>query len=127
MVKDVLVSSDIDIGAEVLRALDAAELDIKVALWAFLPEYEEWWLVLASRKPDSVGQLDGIGMVHRAVDTAEIPIRKVPHFRILGMRDPLIRDLRRIFGKTANVDGMKLGGQTLGGRFIEGAYIYRIR
>jgi hypothetical protein len=41
-------------------------------------------------------------------------------------KDSFIRELHKIFGKTANVQGMRLGGQMIGGRFIEAAYVYRI-
>jgi hypothetical protein len=42
------------------------------------------------------------------------------------MDEPFIRDLRRIFGKAASVEGMRLGGQTIGGRGLDDAYVYRI-
>jgi hypothetical protein len=34
--------------------------------------------------------------------------------------------LRRIFAKTKSVEGMRLGGQMIGDRFIEDAWVYRI-
>jgi hypothetical protein len=43
------------------------------------------------------------------------------------MKDPFIRELRRIFGKTKSVEGMRLGGQLFGDRFIEDGIAYRIR
>ena len=43
------------------------------------------------------------------------------------MNDPFIRVLRKIFGKTRSVEGMRLGGQMIGDRFIEDAYVYRVR
>ena len=42
------------------------------------------------------------------------------------MSDPFIRDLRRRFGKSKNVAGMRLGLQTIGNWFVEDAYVYRI-
>jgi hypothetical protein len=42
------------------------------------------------------------------------------------MTDPFIRALRRLFGKTKSVEGMRLGGQMIGDRFVEDAYVYRI-
>jgi hypothetical protein len=45
---------------------------------------------------------------------------------ILPTSDPSIRELRRIFGKTKSVEGMRLGGQVFGDRFVEDAYVYRI-
>ena len=46
---------------------------------------------------------------------------------ILKMSDPFIRALRRIVAKTKSVEGMRLGGQFLGDRFVQEALVYRIR
>jgi hypothetical protein len=40
--------------------------------------------------------------------------------------DPFIRSLRKTFAKAKSVEGMRLGGQTFGDRFVEDAYAYRI-
>jgi len=45
---------------------------------------------------------------------------------ILPMTDAFIRGLRRIFAKAKDVEGMRLGGQMIGDRFLEDAYVYRI-
>jgi hypothetical protein len=42
------------------------------------------------------------------------------------MTDPFVRQLRRRFGKAKSVEGMRLGGQLFGDRYIEDAYVYRI-
>ncbi len=93
-----------DKGAKILRILDGDALKISVALWVYLPEYEDWRLVLSSRK---------LGLWS-------------PPVMILGMSDPFIRNLRRIFGKAKSVDGMRLGGQTIGDRFVDDAYPNRM-
>jgi hypothetical protein len=46
---------------------------------------------------------------------------------ILPTKDPFVRELRKIFGKAKNVEGMRLGGQTIGNRFVDAAYVYRIQ
>ena len=55
------------------------------------------------------------------------PFPRVPSILILRMKDPFIKDLRRIFGHAKDVTGMRLGGQTIGNRFISDAYVYRIQ
>lgn len=45
---------------------------------------------------------------------------------ILPMADPFIKELRRLFGKTRSVEGMRLGGQMIADRFVQDAYVYRI-
>lgn len=42
-----LLCTDIATGAIVLDALKQAKVKVSVALWAILPEYEDWRLVLA--------------------------------------------------------------------------------
>lgn len=126
MDKSALVSIDIETGAEVLRALDEAGLKVKVAAWLQLAEYGDWRLVLASRLFDVADLREAYGLIHKALDAAEFPIDRTPTLFVLRTSEPLIRDLRRIFGKTKSVAGMRLGGQMIGDRFIVDGYVYRI-
>ena len=45
---------------------------------------------------------------------------------ILAMSDPFIKALRKLFGRSKSVEGMRLGGQMIGDRFVDDAYVYRI-
>jgi len=49
---ETLVSFDIENGKEVIDALDRDGKNPNVALWAKLPEYESWRLVIASDRLD---------------------------------------------------------------------------
>ena len=123
MVKAALVNADIERGAEVLKILDDAQLQMKVAVWLFSPDHENWFLVLASRQLD--GSRDAYGAVNDALRKAGFAIERKPSIMILRMDNPFIKDLRRQFGKAKNVEGMRLR-QTIGDWFIEDAYVYRI-
>lgn len=46
---------------------------------------------------------------------------------LMGNRNPFIRELRRLFGKTASVKGMRLGGHRIGGMWLDDAVVYRIK
>ena len=122
-----LLSTDIAIGTEILNALNRANIKTSVALWAFLPEYQDWRLVLAGKEFDAAGAGENYGLVHQALNSAGFPVERTPTLRILRMDDPFIKTLRRIFGKTKSVEGMRLGGQTIGDRFLEDAYVYQIK
>src|SRR5712692_8422206 len=126
MDKAVLVNIDIEAGSEILQILDRANLRVAVALWALLPEYGDWRLVLGSRKLDAAGPLDGYGLLHDALNAAGFPLERTPSIMILRMTDPFVRALRRTFGKTKRVEGMRLGGQMIGDRFVEDAFAYRV-
>jgi hypothetical protein len=125
--KAALVTIDLAKGTEWLKALDDSDVGISVALWVYLPEYEDWRFALSSRRLDAVQPSKAYGLVHDAFERAGIPLRKTPSLLILPMKDPFIRHLRRLFGKAKSVEGMRLGGQMIGDRFLEDALVYRIR
>jgi hypothetical protein len=127
MGKALLVSIDLDIGAEVLKILDAAGLKPNVAVGSFLPDHESWRLLFASRQFDAVGQSEARRLVYAALKEADFPVHKEPSFMILPMKDPFIRDLRRHHGKPKKVlEGVRLGPESLGKWFVEDGYAYRI-
>jgi len=126
MDKTALVGLDVEKGSKILQALDDAGLGVKVALWAVLADYGDWRLILSSRKFDAAGPTGGYGLLHDTLDAAGITLEETPTVGLFRTNDPFIRSLRKIFGKAKSVDGMRLGGQTFGDRFIEDAYTYRI-
>jgi hypothetical protein len=121
-----LVNLDLDLGAKILRILDQADLKVRVALWVHLEEYTDWRLVFASRRFDDAGILGGYSLLNRALAAAGFPIETKPATMILPMTDPTIRGLRRSFGKAKSVEGMRLGGQQIGNRWVEDGYVYRV-
>jgi len=127
MDKSALVSIEVDRGAQILGILDQARFKISVALFVHLSEYETWRLVLAGRQLDGTPRLqDAYGLLHKALDAAGIKYEKSPPILILPMDDPFIKALRRLFGKSRSVECMILGGQSIGNRFVEEGYVYRI-
>jgi hypothetical protein len=95
-------------------------------MWLRTPEYEDWRFVLSSRVLDGIEPVAAYGRVHDELGKVGFLLESTPPLLLLKTRDPFIRELRLIFGKKS-VEGMRLGGQTLGDRFIEDAIVYRIR
>jgi hypothetical protein len=126
MANPILVGPEIDAGAALLKALDAAGLKVKVAMWAVLAEYEDWRIVLASPQLDRAGRQGPYGLIRDALDKAGFAMERRPDCVVVRMTDPFVRQLRRLFGKAKSVEGMRLGGQLFGDRYIEDAYVYRI-
>jgi hypothetical protein len=123
----VLVNIEIQRGADVVAALDQAKVKVSVALFANLAEYGDWRMVLAARAFDELRITDAYGLLHESLSAAGIGVEKTPLILIFPMSDPFIRQLRKRFGKTKSVEGVRLGGQLIGGRFVEDGYVYRIR
>ena len=127
MDKIALVSTDLERGAEILRKLDEAALILSVALWAYLPEYEDWRLVVSARRLDALQLREAYRAVNDSLDAGGLDVASIPPIVILPTTDPFVKALRAVFGKTRTVEGMRLGGQMIGNRFLEDAYVYRIR
>jgi len=122
-----LVKPDIESGREILNALDEKDVKVDVALWSlFLREYGNWRLVLASRQLDRLDLRKAYGTVYSALDEAGIESEKNDPIMIFRMKDPFVRDLRRSFERVKNPkEGRSLAG-TIGDRFVDHSYIYRV-
>jgi hypothetical protein len=108
MDKAVLVDFDVKAGAQVVEMLDRTKVRVSVALWAFLPEYQDWRLVLAGRPFDTRSQFEAYDLVHDTLSAAGIRPSKTPPLMILRMADPFIAALRRSIGKTEDDEGMRI-------------------
>jgi len=125
--KIALVSFDIENGKEVVDALDQDGKNPDVALWAKLPEYEDWRLVIASNRLSQSGSLYGYAQINKALEKAGISIRNRPKISLRPMDKPFIKALRGVFSRAADTYGMRLGGQVFGDQYLEDAFVYRIK
>ena len=122
-----MVNMEIDRGSEIVAILDRANVKVSVALWAVLAEYEDWRLILSARAFDALALRKAYRLLDDSLDAEGIGVEKTPVVFIIPMTDPFIVELRKRFAKTKSVEGMRLGGQLIGGRFLEDAYVYRIK
>ena len=122
-----LVATDISKGSRILNILDRSGLRIKVAMWVHYPEFEDWRFALSSPDLDAAGPAAAYGLVHDALDGEGFRLEQTPALQILKMKGPFVRELRQIFRRASSVEGMRLGGQMIGDRFINDAIVYRIR
>ncbi len=125
MAKTLLLGPDLDLGKRFIELLDAAEFPVTVACWLRCEEQfgEAWELVLGSQLYDTLGPKQAY---RRLIDA--LPPIKASEFqiRLLGNRHPLVKGLRKAFGKAGSVEEMRLGGQGFGGVWIDDGYAYRI-
>ncbi|MGA7342870.1 MAG: hypothetical protein WBE72_06260 [Terracidiphilus sp.] len=127
MDKGALVSYDIENGKEIVDVLDHAGKNPKVALWAKLPEYEDWRLVIASDRLNQASALAGFEEIYAALNKAGVPFQKQPSIFLQPMDKPFIRALRNVFAQAADTYGMRLGDQRFGDQYVEDAFVYRIQ
>jgi len=122
----VLVDIDVNAGAKIVEALDTAGVDFEVALFATFREYYDPRLVFAAKWLDPLGPRVGYEEFNKALG-GKFTVWGSPQISIMKTTDPFIESLRRVFGKSTSVYGMRLGGQSFGGRYIEDGYVYRIK
>lgn len=120
-----LVGLDIAAGEQVVAALEKAGIPISVGLWAVFPEFEEGRVVLASPALDAMEPRAAYHVVAQVLHDNPPKVR--PSLTILRMDDPFIQELRAVFASTSSTAGMRLGGQHLGNRFLDDAYVYKIQ
>jgi hypothetical protein len=122
-----LVNFDIENGQRVIDALDKAGKTPNVALWAKLPDYEDWRLVIASDRLDPSSSLSSYTEMNAAIRNAGIPVNRKPSIFWRPMGKPFILALRQAFASAKDTYGMRLGGQKFGDQYLEDAFVYRIR
>ncbi len=126
MAQALLVNIDIALGREVVDALDSAGFKVNVALWGALSPYEDWRLLLASRRLEKEGdRMRRYLAANAVIHAAGISVERAPTKMIFDMKDPFIKELRRLYAKSGDVEGMRLAGP-FGARYLNDSYVYRI-
>lgn len=122
-----LVTFDIENGERVVDALDKAGKPPNVAIWAKLPDYEDWRLVIASELLDQSSSHAGYSEINEAIRKAGIPFHRKPTIFLRPMDNPMIQALRSAYASMSDNYGMRLGSQMFGDKYLEDAVVYRIR
>jgi len=87
-----LVNFDIENGKEVIDALDRDGKTPNVALWAKIPDYEDWRLVIASGQLDQTSSLSGYTEINESLKRAGFPFRRKPTISLRPWTSPSFRD-----------------------------------
>src|SRR5260370_29586278 len=126
MDKATLVSVDLETGLEVVRAFENGNLKIGAALWLYATEYEDWRMFVSASAFDELKPRAAYHYLGELLRAAGLPPEATPPIVILPLTHPFIKGLRRRFGKTKRDEGMRIGKQTIGDRFVEDGFVYLI-
>jgi hypothetical protein len=127
MDKATLVDIDIAAGDRVLQILDHAGIKVNVAMWLYSSEFEAWRLYIASPLVDTEGPKEAYVRLLSALRSSDPDLATAVTITLVSPKETLIRGLKRAFGTTRRVHGMRLGSNVIDGVFIEQAYVYRIK
>ena len=125
---ETLTGPDIEFGKGLWDALRGnKEFPAKGAFWLFQPESDEWHLLIATARVDEVGPrkaYEELAEITRHVSADSTQLLRI---ELISPRIPFYQALRSVFGKTASVEGARLGNTQIGGMYISDAYLYEIR
>jgi hypothetical protein len=125
---DALTETDLDFGKVLWNQLRRnKKFRAKGALWLFQPESGGWHFVIATPRVDEVGPRQAYQELADMTTRIHADSSKLLKIEVISPRQPFYAALRSVFGKTASVEGARLGGTQIGGMYINDAYLYEIR
>jgi hypothetical protein len=127
MVAVALVDRYIEAGRRLLNALDAAHVDVDVALWLFEEERDSWKLVLSSKQLTDLGPLQAYKAIGAVLDGLNLRDISLADITVQRVDRPLIKALRAYPLVDPWILDKQLGWRWINGVRIDDAYIYRVR
>ncbi len=98
-----------------------------VALWLSRSESDVWHLLIATPKVDEIGRKKAYEELSRITRQLPVDSGQFSRIELISPKQPLYQALRSVFGKTASVEGARLGDTQIEGMYINDAYLYEIR
>jgi hypothetical protein len=121
MAQAALVSFDIEKAKRVIDTLDCSGHPPEVALWALLPQYDEWRFVLSSSR------IHGYEEMVEQLRNAGVMPNSPPSIYLREISDPFITQLREKYAGLSPEIGYRISSQYFGRQYVDEAYVYRIR
>jgi hypothetical protein len=124
--KTTLVEADIEAGAKLIRALDAANFPLSAALWLYLPEEEDWRLILATPLVREKGPRAAYELVQKVLmELPNLPL-SLDQISLVDPNDRTVSLLRLAISTGPGIAGVRFSRNTINGVYIEDAYLYRV-
>jgi len=125
---EALSGMDIDFGKSLWRALrGSTKFPVEGALWLSRSESDSWHFLIATPRVDEIGRRKAYEELSRITRQLPIDSGQFSRIELISPEEPLYQALRSVFGKTASVEGARLGNTQIEGMYINDAYLYEIR
>jgi hypothetical protein len=125
---EALTGIDIDFGKSLWHALRGNEkFPVDGALWLSQSESDAWHLLVATPRVDEIGPRKAYEELSKITRRLRVDSGQLSRVELISPRQPFYQALRSVFGKTATVEGARLGNTQIGGKYINDAYLYEIR
>jgi hypothetical protein len=127
MGKATLVDADMKAGEALLNKLDETKFDVKAALWLYMPDPEEWRLILASPTVDAEGPKKAYEKVQSQLPGLDQGYElSLQNISLVSPSDNLIKVLKSAIKTGKKISHIRFTRNVINNVFIEDAYIYRL-
>jgi hypothetical protein len=122
-----LVVELIEDGKRLIEALDAAKFDVKAAMWFYLPDTDEWRLIIASPFVDNSGPMKAYEFIQKEMEKLSPALGiKLRNIAVVSPQDRLISLMRLAIGTGPTISGIRFTQNVINNVLIEDAFIYRM-
>jgi hypothetical protein len=122
MAEDILVNSDVERGAALVRALDDADFPVIAALWLYYADIENWRLVIAT--PKATSPQEAYVEIRRVAEHAEIESLDLAQIRLVLPSEPIVTTLSKAV-RLEGLGGVRFSRNMIDGIYVDDAYVYR--
>lgn len=126
LVKEPLTEEMIKAGAELTRRLDEANWLVVASFWNFVPEQNQWKLIFASPRLLSDGPAQAYYAIRRASAALPEQFPSLKQISVVPPDDEVVQALSLAVHTGWAISGIRFSHNTINGRFVEDAYLYRI-
>ena len=122
------LGKEIEDGRRLIDALKEAGLNPRAALWCYMPDTDEWRLAISFPMVDQMGSLKTYKNIRSVMLKMDPPVE----FTLSDISVQSPHDLTAIVKATARfeapfAEGFRFVGKPVDHRYVEEAYVYKIR
>jgi hypothetical protein len=122
-----LTTWDIDFGRQLWQALRQDKIFPALGVFWLLDSEDGWRLLVATSRVDEVGRRKAYEELGNRTRGVVPEAGQSLLVELISPKTPLYQAMRSVFGKTASVEGARLGNTQIGGMYIDDAYLYELR
>jgi hypothetical protein len=126
LVKEFLTENMVRGGEALTRKLDELGWPVVASFWYFEPDDNRWKLMIASPKVNLDGPKEAYEAIQGALSTLQDHFTDLQYITVVQPDHPIVQTLAAAIPTGPAIVGMRFSQNTINGRFIDDAYLYRV-
>lgn len=128
VVKEDLTDSMLTAGAELTRRMDEVGLRPAASLWFYVPDRNEWRLILGIPGVEVEGPMKAYTTLQTTLNKQPIEGFNLQNILLTSEKNDLFVALRQMLGNRPGPDihNIRFSKNVIGNLFIDDAYVYRL-